>query len=164
MEAGMDELDLQILDALQEDGRMPFTQIAKRTGVSESTIRSRYTSLVEEGIIQVIAVIDPFACDFHAPALVGIAVEPGMIDAVAAALKQIPEVSYLVMTLGAHDLVVELFCRNTEHLTDVITGQIRTISGVRRTETWLTSRIYKLSYFWSPEEGHFRDETFRASS
>ena len=47
----MDDLDLLILNALQEDGRTPFTQIAKKVGVAESTIRSRYASLIEDGIV-----------------------------------------------------------------------------------------------------------------
>jgi len=34
----MDEIDIKILRTLQKDGRTPFTQIAKLTGVSESTI------------------------------------------------------------------------------------------------------------------------------
>ena len=147
----MDELDLQILNALQEDGRTPFTQIAKKVGVSESTIRSRYASLVERGIVQTIAVIDPFSVGYNAPALIGIATEPGATNAVAQTLRQMPEVSYLVLTLGGHDLMVEVFCRDREHLTDLITNQIQTISGVRATETLVVGKIFKLSFFWQPE-------------
>ena len=95
----MDDLDLLILNALQEDGRTPFTQIAKKVGVAESTIRSRYASLVEDGIVQTIAVIDPFALGYDSPALIGISTEPGVMNSVAQKLEKIPEVSYLVMTL-----------------------------------------------------------------
>ena len=100
----MDELDLIILNALQADGRTPFTQIAKKAGVAESTIRSRYASLVEQGIVQTIAVIDPFAVGYNAPALIGISVKPGTIYSVAGSLEKLPEVSYLVLTLGAGDI------------------------------------------------------------
>lgn len=147
----MDELDLLILKALQEDGRTPFTQIAKLAGVAESTIRSRYTSLVEQGIVQTISVIDPFAVGYRAPALIGVSVEPGHIDEVACAIGKLPEVSYLVLTLGSHDLVVEVFCRDLAHLTDFITTQLHAVPGVRSTETLVIGKIYKLSFFWSPE-------------
>jgi len=146
----MDELDLLILEALQEDGRMPFTQIARRAGVSESTIRARYASLVESGTVQTISVIDPFAVGYEAPALIGVRVEPGHIDAAAEAIRRIPEVSYLVMTLGRYDLLVEVFCRDLPHLTDLIAGHIQTAPGVRATETLVIGKIYKLSFFWSP--------------
>jgi len=147
----MDEIDHQILQTLQNDGRTPFTTIAKRAGVSESTIRSRYASLVERGIVQTIAVIDPFAVGYKSPALIGISTEPGVMNTVAQTLEKIPEVSYLVMTLGGYDLVVEVFCRDREHLVDLITNQIQTIQGVRSTETLVIGKIFKLSFFWQPE-------------
>lgn len=152
----MDELDHLILNALQEDGRMPFTQIAKKAGVAESTIRSRYASLVEKGIVQTIAVIDPFAVGYNAPALIGVQVEPGSIYAVAETLENLPEISYLVLTLGGYDLVLEVFCRDREHLTRFITNQIQEIPGVRSTETLVIGNIFKLSFFWRPEN-QFKD-------
>lgn len=147
----MDEIDLQILEILQTDGRTPFTTMAKQTGVSESTLRSRYYSLVERGIVQTIAVVDPFALGYNAPALIGITTESGKINAIAKALKQMPEVSYLVLTLGRYDLVVEVFCRDREHLTDLITNQIQSIRGIRTTETLTIGKIFKLSFLWQPE-------------
>lgn len=147
----MDKIDLQILEALQKDGRTPFTTIAKRTGVSESTIRTRYASLVELGIVQTIAVVDPFSVGYNAPALIGISTEPGAINSVAQMLEQIPEVSYLVLILGGFDLVVEVYCRDREHLTDLITNQIQSITGIRGTETLVIGKIFKLSFCWQPE-------------
>lgn len=147
----MDELDIQILDALQTDGRTPFTKIAKQVGVAESTIRSRYACLVDSGIVQTIAVIDPFSLGYNAPALIGISIESGKINTVAKALELIPEVSYLVLTLGGFDLMVEVFCRDREHLTNLITNQIQAITGIRATETLVIGKIFKLSFFWQPE-------------
>ena len=146
----MDELDFAILAALQEDGRTPFTQIAKRTGVSESTIRTRYASLVEAGIVQTISVIDPFAVGYEAPALIGVNVQPGAIESAAQAIRALPEVSYLVMTLGRFDLLVEVFCRDLPHLTELISQHIQTVPGILDTETLVIGKIYKLSFFWAP--------------
>lgn len=147
----MDELDRQILQSLQEDGRVPFTQIAKRAGVSETTIRSRYRTLAEQGIVRTVGIADPYALGFQAPAIVGVSVEPGQLDRVARTIAEIPEVSYLVMTLGRFDLVVEIFCRSLPHLTDLVTQQFHAIPGVRFTETLMIARSYKLSYRWSPQ-------------
>jgi len=146
----MDELDRLILSSLQADGRTPFTHIARQAGMSETTVRSRYQSLVERGIIRTVGIVDPYALGFQAPAIVAISVEPGSADQVARAIADLPEVSYLVLTLGSSDLIVEVFCRNLPHLTDVIVQQIRTIPGVRSTETLMIARSYKLTYRWSP--------------
>jgi Lrp/AsnC family transcriptional regulator for asnA, asnC and gidA len=149
----MDDLDKLILQTLQEDGRAPFTHIAKQAGVSETTIRTRYRNLVEEGIIRSVGIVDPYALGFQAPALVGATVEPGMVDQVARAIAEIPEVSYLVMTLGRFDLMIEVFCRDLPHFTRLLTEQIQVIPGVCSTETLMIARSYKLSYRWSPTLG-----------
>lgn len=146
----MDELDNLILQTLQKDGRVPFTQIAKQAGVSETTIRSRYQILVEKGIVRTVGIVDPYALGFQAPAIITVSVEPGMTDQVAKAIAELPEVSYLVMTLGTCDLVVEVFCRDLPHLTNLVTQRVRVIPGVRSTETLIIARSYKLSYRWSP--------------
>jgi Lrp/AsnC family transcriptional regulator for asnA, asnC and gidA len=148
----MDELDLLILKWLQEDGRAAFTQIARQAGVSESTIRSRYANLVEQGIVQTVGVVDPFALGYQAPALIGIRTEPGQVDPVARAISEMQETTYVVMTLGLYDLLVEVICRDLAHLTDIITRRIQQIPGVRTTETMPIARIYKLNYKWNPPE------------
>jgi Lrp/AsnC family transcriptional regulator for asnA, asnC and gidA len=146
----MDDLDRLILSALQQDGRTPFTHMAKQAGVSETTIRSRYRHLVEEGIVRTVGIVDPAALDFRAPAIITVIVEPGAIDRVARAVAEIPEVSYLVATLGSRDLIVEVLCRDLAHLTQVATERIQMIPGVRTAETLVIARSYKLSYRWSP--------------
>lgn len=146
----MDEIDRLILQTLQEDGRTPFTQIAKKAGVSETTIRSRYRTLVDQGVVRTVSIVDPYALDFQAPALLGISVEAGRIEEVAEYVAGLPEVSYLILVLGAYDLVAEVYCKNLPHLTELIRGQIQRISGVRSTELMMVTKVLKLSYKWSP--------------
>ncbi len=146
----MDDLDRLILDILQDDGRAPFTHIAKLAGVSDTAIRSRYRQLVEQGVVRTVGIVDPHMLGFNAPAIVSVRVEPGTTDAVARAIAELPEVSYLVMTLGSSDLIVEVFCRDLGHLTELSIDQIQKIPGVRSTETLVIGRSYKLSYRWSP--------------
>ena len=147
----MDEIDIQILQTLQKDGRTPFTTIAKQTGVSESTIRNRYANLVEQGIVNTVSIVDPFALGFGAPAIIGINTEPGKIDEVARQICEFPEVSYQVLTLGSFDLVIEVFCKDLQHLTRFITQDIQNVPGVRDTETFSIAKIYKLSWHWTPQ-------------
>jgi Lrp/AsnC family transcriptional regulator for asnA, asnC and gidA len=147
----MDELDRLILQTLQEDGRTPFTRIARAAGVSETTVRNRYQKLVALGIIRTVGIVDPYALGFEAPALVAISVEPGSIDRVARAIGKLSEVSYLVMTLGSRDMMAEVFCHNLDHLTQLVTQKILVVPGVRSTETLMIARSYKLAYRWTPD-------------
>jgi Lrp/AsnC family transcriptional regulator for asnA, asnC and gidA len=146
----MDELDRCILRALQEDGRLPFTHIARQTGVSETTVRTRYQKLVQQGIVRTVALIEPRAVDYEAAAIVAVSVEPGMANRIAQAMARVPEVSHLVRTLGTYDLILEIYCQDLNHLSDVITGQIHRVAGVRATETFMIAERYKQPFEWSP--------------
>jgi DNA-binding Lrp family transcriptional regulator len=54
-----DALDRRLVQALQLDGRVPFSRIAEALGVSDQTIARRYTRLRTDGRIRVIASIEP---------------------------------------------------------------------------------------------------------
>lgn len=146
----MDELDRRLLQLLQEDGRAPFTQLAKKIGLSETAVRFRYKNLVEQGVARTVSIVDPYALDFQAPALINIAVEPGKLETVARQVADLPETAYLVVTLGPYDLLAEVYCRTLKHLTELVTQRIQTIPGVRSTATSMVAQVYKLSYRWSP--------------
>jgi Lrp/AsnC family transcriptional regulator for asnA, asnC and gidA len=146
----MDGLDRLILQTLQEDGRAPFTQIARQAGVSEATIRARYRDLAEKGVVRTVGIVDPYALGFQAPAIIGVSVEPGTVEQVARKIGALSEVSYLVMTLGRFDLIVEVFCRDLPQLTNLLVQAIQTIPGVRATEMLMIARSYKLTYRWAP--------------
>lgn len=146
----MDEIDLQILQTLQKNGRTPFTTIAKQTGVSESTVRARYVSMIEEGIVNTVSIVDPFALGFKAPAIIAVNVKSGMVDKVGAEISKFSEVSYQVMVLGTCDIIIEVFCRDMHHLIEFISKKLQKISGVLNTETLMVAKIFKLSHFWSP--------------
>ena len=145
----MDELDGLIAAVLQDDGRTAFTEIAREAGVSETTIRSRYQRLVERGIIQTVAIVDPTALGYRAQALVAITVEPGMADQIAAELAKLHEVSYLVSTLGSFDLLAEVYCRDLAHLTRLIVQRIQPLPGIRGTDTMMLENSFRSRYRWS---------------
>ncbi|MCX7681644.1 MAG: Lrp/AsnC family transcriptional regulator [Anaerolineae bacterium] len=146
----LDDLDKLILRTLQENGRTPFTKIARQANVSEATVRNRYHQLVKLGVVRTVGVVDPHALDFEAPAIIGISVEVSQLEQVARTLVTYPEVSYLVMTLGSFDLIAEVFCRDLAHINSLLTQRIHRLPGVRSTQTFVITQSYKLSYRWSP--------------
>ena len=84
----MDELDRKIIQILQENGRASNARIARDVGVSEGTVRRRLQSLLQEGIIKVVALPDPEVLGYNTEALVGIQVDPDKIDEVARQLAR----------------------------------------------------------------------------
>ena len=147
----LDEVDQQIIEALQKNGREPFRRIAAEVGVSEATIRARYARLCEDDIIQVTAVTNPLGLGFDAQAMVGIrtAGAPGPI---ADEIARWEEAGYVVVTAGQFDLLVELVCADRRHLLD-LTNRIREIDRVVSTESFLYLELWKQLYDWGTHVG-----------
>src|SRR6185295_12747727 len=107
--AELDELDRVLIGELQDDGRASFRDIGQRLGVSERAVSTRFTRLVEEDLVRVIAVGNPHALGFHGLAWVGVSLSDlADVDEVAEAFGRIPQVSYLVSVSGRFDLMGEL--------------------------------------------------------
>jgi Lrp/AsnC family transcriptional regulator for asnA, asnC and gidA len=141
-------LDKRIIEHLQQDGRRPFTQIAADLGVSEAAVRSRTNRLVERGILQVVGVTDPLKLGFHLQAMIGIRCEADRLMAVADAAAAFPEVDYVVIAAGSYDLLIEVVCEDNESLLRFLVERLRTIDGVRDTETFVYLRMVKQTYQW----------------
>jgi Lrp/AsnC family transcriptional regulator for asnA, asnC and gidA len=141
----LDDVGKAILRELQEDGRRSYTAIAAAVGLSEAAVRQRVKALVDSGLLQIVAVTDPLTLGFGVMASIGITVT-GDARVVADVLSEIPEVDYCVLTSGRYDLQLEVVCRDNEHLLTVINDQIRTVDGVRETETSICLRVHKQTY------------------
>ena len=139
----MDKLDVAIVRQLQEDARKPFTEIALLLSVAEGTVRNRVSRLLEDGILQLNGTFDPHKVGFDAPTLINVTVQAGQLERVAAELALIPEVSYLVAVTGNSDLMVELMCRDHQHLLSLVSEKIHQISGIISTNTSMILRVYK---------------------
>ncbi|GLY30209.1 transcriptional regulator [Kineosporia sp. NBRC 101731] len=143
----LDETSKQIIEQLQEDGRRPYAAIGKAVGLSEAAVRQRVQRLLDGGVMQIVAVTDPLQVGFTRQAMIGVRVD-GEIEPVADELSAMSEVDYVVVTAGSFDLLVELVCEDDDHLLDLVSRQIRGLSGVRSTETFVYLKLRKQLYNW----------------
>lgn len=143
----LDSVSKAIIEQLQEDGRRAYASIGKAVGLSEAAVRQRVQKLLDQGVMQIVAVTDPRTVGFSRQAMVGIAVE-GDVEDVADALVAMDEVDYVVVTAGSFDLMAELVCEDDEHLLELINKRIRALPGVRRTESFVYLKLRKQTYTW----------------
>src|ERR671929_1603093 len=140
-----DELDRGIIEALQANGRESFRAIAGRVGVSEATVRARYSRLCEDDILQVVGVTNPPGLGFE-QALIGVKAA-GSPGPVADEIASWPEADYVVVTAGQYDLVVEVVAADRRDLLE-LTNRMRALEGVVSTETFLYLDMVKQLYDW----------------
>jgi Lrp/AsnC family transcriptional regulator for asnA, asnC and gidA len=143
----LDAPNRAIIEALQRDGRQPYGAIAQAVGLSEAAVRRRVQRLREAGIMQIVAVTDPLQLGFTRQAMIGLTVE-GDVRVVADKLSALPEVDYVVMCAGSFDLLAEVVCEDDARLLEVLNDSVRSIPGVRATETFLYLKLAKQTYTW----------------
>jgi Lrp/AsnC family transcriptional regulator for asnA, asnC and gidA len=136
----IDGIDKQILRALMEDARTPILEIARSVGVSGAAIHQRLRKLEKSGLLAGSKfVINPKALGYTTMAFIGIFLDKAMNnpDAVKQ-LKKIPEVLECHYTTGNWSILIKVLCKDNEHLMHVLNRNIQSITGVSRTETFIS--------------------------
>ncbi|SDY64269.1 Lrp/AsnC family transcriptional regulator [Tindallia californiensis] len=145
---GLDRVDLKIIKILQRDGRTPNTDIARSLDVSESTVRNRITRLIENDVIQIVAVADPFKLGLDIAASLKIHVDVQKVDYVATELKKIEALWYITLATGASTFNAEVYVKNINDLHELLKNKIWRIDGVTHTETSVVMDYLKREYCW----------------
>ncbi|MGQ9832894.1 MAG: Lrp/AsnC family transcriptional regulator [Candidatus Villigracilaceae bacterium] len=143
----LDQVDQYIIEAMRQDGRIAFAQIAQQLNVSPGMIRVRYNRLVEMGILKVVAVTNPLRMGYKTMAMIGIRTEGEKMLQVAEKVAAFEEVIYLIVVSGRYDIIAEVVCRDHTHLLRFLTEKLYTVEGVRESESFMHLKIQKEVYF-----------------
>ncbi len=148
-----EKLNLEIISLLQEDGRMPFSTIADKVGVSEGTVRNRVKQLRQDNAIQIVAEASPQAFGYHWNSVVLLKLNPSAsIDDVATRLAAVPEVYYVVQMTGPHDLAVTSFHRDQAHFREFLSTHLYGHDDIITLEPNINLKVYKMKLKWDPAQ------------
>ena len=136
----IDSTDLRILSLLIENAALPYTEIGKRVFVSGGTVHVRMKKLEQMGIVKGSQlIIDPAKLGWDISAFLGIYLDKSSLyDQVATALEGIPEVVNIHYTTGIYSIFIKIVCRDTGHLREILHDKIQKVSGIQRTETFIS--------------------------
>lgn len=144
-----DKIDLRIVNILLEDGRLPASEIARRLGgISERAVRYRIDRMVDEGFMQISAIVNPVAFGWGIKADVWIEVESDRVLEVAKKLASFDTVTYVACSIGQNDLSVQVVAKDTAEIYHFVTEVIRKVPGVRKTTTSIVPIVLKDVYQW----------------
>lgn len=142
----IDPIDSKMISLLQKDGRISNIEIAKQLGISEATVRTRLKRLIDDSVIQIVAVSNPFRLGFEITGDLYIHVEMKKMDEVLEELKKIKALWYIVVTTGNNSINAEFVVKTLEDLNDLVYNQISNIDGVVRVETSVIMKYIKRNY------------------
>lgn len=129
----VDETDLALLHLLQGNARLSNAELARKLGLSRTTVHSRLTRLEHSGIVRGYSV--RLSSDFESRAIrahVMINCIPRHTASVEASLKGIREVRTVLSVSGPHDLIVVIAAPSVAEL-DRLLDRIGALDGVERT-------------------------------
>lgn len=155
----LDATERRMVELLQQDGRLSVAQLARMLHVTQVTARRKLKRLLGDGIIRVVATVDPFDVGYETPVIIGLKVHRGQLDAVAEQLSSLPQVRYVGASTGRVDLIVEVVTRTNQDLAEFLLNELAQLEGITDSETNLIVRIYKQSWDWG-----IRDESESAKA
>jgi len=143
-----DALDRQIIPLLQRDGRMGFAELARALEVSEATARRRVERLIAEGVVEVVACVEPRRVGLQTEALVYLQCDLDKLTQIGQRLAAMAEVREVLYTSGAHDLVLRLALPSGDALLPFLTQRVAPIPGLKATQTSYILQVEKRLSDW----------------
>ncbi|MDG1501905.1 MAG: winged helix-turn-helix transcriptional regulator, partial [Ulvibacter sp.] len=139
MKFKLDATDQSILDMLIENTRTPFTDIAKKHGISAGTVHVRVKKMEEAGIITGSSLrLDYNKLGYSFIAYVGIyLLKTSQTQFVLERINEIPYVTVAHVTTGKFNIFCKIRAKNTTHAKEII-YKLDDIEGVTRTETMIS--------------------------
>ncbi len=136
----LDKLDKTILQYLIKDARTPYLEIARACNVSGATVHLRVQKLEKQGLIQGSRLmLDYKKLGLGVRAFLGVYLDNTQhFEQIFDDLEQIPEVVECHYTTGTYAMFLKVYCRDTDHLRDLLIDKIQAIPSVRRTETFIS--------------------------
>ena len=141
----LDPIDYRILDLLQRDARTTQSEIAAEVGLSQPSVADRIRKLDESGAVAgYVARLDPRLLGNDIRAFVGVRIaHPRHHDAFIRGVLEIPEVLECHRVAGVESYILKIVTRNTETLDELISGTLRRLAGVTRTQTTIVLSTVK---------------------
>jgi len=139
----LDEIDVRILEEYLKDARRSSREIARRVGVSTTTVIARTKRLEREGIIKGYTVmVDYEKLGYEITAITEITVSKGKLLDVEKEVAKIPSTCAVYDVTGAIDCIVIAKFRNRKELSDY-TKHLLSIPYVERTNTHVVLTVVK---------------------
>jgi len=151
----LDDLDQAIIEFLHQDGRTPSAEIARELEMSPRTVQNRIQRLVDQGVIQILAVVNPAAFGFGMLVDIFCEIEAGHLDQAIDEIQKMPNVTCISISTGDEDISLQAIFRDSAELHEFITRRLHQVPGLQRSRTVLLTRLLKSTCQWFPSKEAF---------
>ncbi|MGA2874781.1 MAG: Lrp/AsnC family transcriptional regulator [Nitrososphaerales archaeon] len=140
----LDDLDKKLITILQDDARASASEISRKTGYNENTIRYRIERLKKSGVVkEFTALLNPRMIGLPVAAIMMITTEPNQLKDVFEKLAKLEETKHILQATGKHDLIVVAHYTNMEAMNEA-SQKIKSMDGVKEAEIHLATGLIKV--------------------
>ncbi|MCG8339070.1 MAG: Lrp/AsnC family transcriptional regulator [Proteobacteria bacterium] len=129
-----DEIDLSIIRLLW-DGRKPYSEIAKELKLTTNTVRARVNRLINDGILQIIGLVEPDAIQKHSSAIVFFKIEPNKVNEALHKIGALKNVVTAASLSSCYDIMALIMLNEDYPHSTFIHKELINIPGVTSVET-----------------------------
>ena len=144
----MDELDRRLIEELAKSARQSSAELSRKLGVSETTIRRRIQHLEKNGAITFAAILNPAKLGYTIIAMIALEVDLGNIDKISESLAACPNVRYVSLCTGNHDIFIGTWFHSSVELTQFVKDYLAKVPGIRKSETFVILDVRKDEVGW----------------
>lgn len=133
----MDKLDRQIISELQRNGRESYRTIARKLKVSGGTVRLRVHRMIQNNVLRISALLNPFTFEHSIIALIGFRLENRSLEETMKRISKLDGVLSVSTVTGEFDLIVEVFLESRSELKSLLVEELPKIGAIKETETFI---------------------------
>ncbi len=141
----IDQLDLKIIECLQRNGRIAYSDIARSIDAPEATIRYRVKRLLDEAIISISAFINTGKVKHENVAYLELEVHPSFLETSLNQLMAMENISYIASVTGELNLMLEYIYKDNQDLLAFI-NSLKSHPEVKRLNSRTILKIHKAQY------------------
>ena len=139
----IDDINIEIIKHLK-DGRKSYKIIAEILGISENTVRTRVSKLMQEGILEISGLVNPEAVPGHRVVMVGVKLKTTDLVSKGEEFSKLKGVISVSVITGRYDLMLIVLFKQGFGLLEFYTQEVSRIQEVQSVETFVVYKSYNL--------------------
>jgi Lrp/AsnC family transcriptional regulator for asnA, asnC and gidA len=139
----IDKINLAIIKHLR-NGRKSYQKIARDLSVSENTVRTRVKQLMNEGVLDIVGLVNPEAISGHRTVMVGVKLQSMDLVNKGKEFSKLRGVVSVSVVTGRFDLILIVLLKSGFGLLEFYTEEVSKIKDVQSVETFVVYKSYNL--------------------
>ncbi len=141
-----DAIDDQLIRLLGKDGRLSSNTLSKQIKVSSTTVRRRVRKLIRDGVLRIVAVVDPKKIGLPLTTIIAFNVAREQLNSTTKWLSSQPNIKWVSTTTGRYDILALAQFSSTDDLSEFLNNKVASIEGLKNTETFICLHTDKMQY------------------